>query len=355
MNHREKKRKIIITTLSIICIAVLSLTIAYAALSETLTISGSGTVTATDWDISLAKTTSYTNKVTGGASYTEPLINETTISYSVNLTRPGDSVTLYAAVKNDGDLNGAITSIASTTPTCTSSTGNTADASLVCDNLDVTITYANGTTIKSGDAINTDDVTCYNGSTYGYQATVLKIVVSLKDTMTSVPSSTVTLSNMKHEVIYSQSNKICQTQSLCFVAGTKVLTENGYKAIEEIKEGDYVYTKNLENNQIELNKVSMKLNSYTSELFELTVAGEVIKTTRKHQFYIIDKGWVRAEDLVIGDKISSEKDVDTTITKIEIKQLDERLPVYNMEMEGHHNYLITENKLLVHNATGSPT
>ena len=50
-----------------------------------------------------------------------------------------------------------------------------------------------------------------------------------------------------------------------------------------------IYTKNLENNQTELNRVSIKLNSFTSELFEITVAGEVIKTTRKHQFYIIDK------------------------------------------------------------------
>ena len=353
MNHREKKRKLIITTLSVITIVVLSLTIAYAALSETLTISGSGTVTATDWDISLAKTTRYTNKVTGGATYTEPVINDTTISYSVNLTRPGDSVTLYVAVNNNGDVNGAIASVATTTPTCTSSTGNESDASLVCDNLDIAVTYASGATIKSGDVINNESYTCYNGSTDGYNKTILKIVVKLNDAMTSVPSSTVTLSNMKHDIIYTQTDKLCETQTTCFVAGTKVLTEKGYTPIEDIREGDYVYTKNLDTNQIELNKVSMKIDSLTSELFELTVAGEVIQTTRRHQFYIVDKGWVRAEDLVIGDKISSEKDVDTTITKIEIKQLDERLPVFNMEMEGHHNYLITENKLLVHNATSS--
>ena len=67
MNHREKKRKLIITTLSVICIAVLSLTIAYAALSEMLTISGSGTVNSIDWDISIANSTDYSNKTTGGA------------------------------------------------------------------------------------------------------------------------------------------------------------------------------------------------------------------------------------------------------------------------------------------------
>lgn len=352
LNHREQKRKIVITSLTIIAISVLSLTIAYAALSETLTISGSGTVTATNWDIRLLKSP-HTNTATGGATYTEPLINGTTISYSVNLTKPGDSVTLYVAVDNYGDINGEISSIASATPICTSSTGNAADAALVCDNLDINITYSDNTTIKTGDVINTEGYTCNSGTNNGYNTTTLKIVVSLKDTMTSVPSSTVTLSNMKHDIIYSQSNKKCITQTVCFVAGTKVLTEKGYTSIEDIREGDYVYTKNLDTNQIELNKVSMKIDSLTSELFELTVAGEVIKTTRRHQFYIIDKGWVRAEDLVVGDKISSEKDVDTTITKIEIKQLDERLPVFNMEMEGHHNYLITENKLLVHNAISS--
>ena len=39
MNHRQKKRKLVITTLSLITVAILSLTIAYAALSEMLTIS----------------------------------------------------------------------------------------------------------------------------------------------------------------------------------------------------------------------------------------------------------------------------------------------------------------------------
>ena len=353
MNHREKKRKLIITTLSVICIAVLSLTIAYAALSETLTISGSGTVTATDWDISLAKTTIYTNKVTGGATYTEPVINDTTVSYSVNLTKPGDSVTLYVAVNNNGDVNGAIASVATTTPTCTSSTGNTSDASLVCDNLDVTITYANGTAITAGDAINTESYTCYSGANYGYNKTVLKIVVKLKDTMTSVPGSTVTLSNMKHDVIYSQTNRTCQTQTACFVAGTKVLTENGYKNIEDIKVDDYVYAMNLDSNEYELKRVLQKFESLTSKIYEINVANRIIKTTARHEFYIIDKGWIRAEELQEGDKVSSKEDIDTTITKIKIISQKERTPVYNMEVEGHHNYLITEDGLLVHNGSSA--
>ena len=354
MNHREKKRKLVITTLSVIAVAVLSLTIAYAALSETLTISGSGTVTATDWDISLATASGYSNKTTGGATYTTPVINDTTISYSVNLTRPGDSVTLYVAVNNNGDVNGEIASIVSSTPECTSSTGSEEDESLICDNLDIAVTYASGATIKSGDVINNESYTCYNGSTDGYNKTILKIVVKLNDAMTSVPSSTVTLSNMKHDIIYSQSNKICSTQTSCFVAGTKVLTENGYKVIEEIKPGEFVYAMNLDTNEYELKEVLQKFDSLTSEIYEIEVADHVIKTTARHPFYVVDKGWIRAKNLKVGDKLSSKENIDTTIKKINIIPQKERTPVYNMEVEGHHNYLITEDGFVVHNVP-SPT
>ena len=75
MNHRQKKRKLVITTLSLIAVAILSLTIAYAALSEMLTISGSGTVTSVDWDIAIENSTNKSNKATGTATYTTPVVN----------------------------------------------------------------------------------------------------------------------------------------------------------------------------------------------------------------------------------------------------------------------------------------
>lgn len=176
------------------------------------------------------------------------------------------------------------------------------------------------------------------------------VTVKLKDSMTSVPTSSVNLTNMKHDIIYSQSNKTCSTQTACFVAGTKVLTENGYKSIEKIKAGEFVYAMNEENNTYELKEVLQKFESLTSEIYEIKVADHLIRTTARHEFYIVDKGWIRAKDLKVGDKLSSKEEIDTTITSIEIKPQSEKTPVYNMEVEGHHNYLITEDNLLVHNA-----
>ena len=42
------------------------------------------------------------------------------------------------------------------------------------------------------------------------------------------------------------------------------------------------------------------------------------------------------------------------IAEIIHKKNQEPTPIYNMNVDGNHNYLITEYRLLVHNA-GSPT
>ena len=57
MNHREKKRKLVITTLSVIAVAVLSLTIAYAALSTTLKISGTAEFQEVSWGFKIEEQT----------------------------------------------------------------------------------------------------------------------------------------------------------------------------------------------------------------------------------------------------------------------------------------------------------
>ena len=136
----------------------------------------------------------------------------------------------------------------------------------------------------------------------------------------------------------------------CFLAGTQVLTESGMKNIEDIEIGEKVYAINMENNQKELKEVTELFRGTTDEVYELTIGDEVIKTTPKHQFYVVDKGWVRAYDLQEGDRIDAKDNESLVITKIEHKFLEEPVPVYNLTVEGYHNYLITQYELLVHNA-----
>ena len=134
----------------------------------------------------------------------------------------------------------------------------------------------------------------------------------------------------------------------CFVAGTQVLTENGLRNIEDIQVGDKVYAINIDNNERELKTVKETYITRTYETYTLTINNEKVTTTPRHQFYIVDKGWVRAYDLEVGDKIVAKYE-DLTINQIKHDFLEKSIPVYNLTVDDFHTYLVTEYELLVHN------
>ena len=136
----------------------------------------------------------------------------------------------------------------------------------------------------------------------------------------------------------------------CFVAGTKVLTESGLRNIEDIQVGDYVYALNLDTNEKELKQVTDIFVGKTNELYDVTIDGKVVSATPKHQFYVVDKGWIRAHDLEVGDMLVAKDQTNLVIETIVHRKLTELENVYNLTVDGLHTYLITENEILVHNA-----
>ncbi len=87
----------------------------------------------------------------------------------------------------------------------------------------------------------------------------------------------------------------------CFVEGTLVRTIDGYKPIQEIKDGDLVYTIN-EGSGIEEVKPVISTHEYTDhseDLLELEFEdGTIVRCTENHKFYV-DGEWVAARDLII--------------------------------------------------------
>ena len=77
----------------------------------------------------------------------------------------------------------------------------------------------------------------------------------------------------------------------CFVKGTKILTEYGYKNIEDIKKGDRVA------NAIGWGKVKKTFINKTNKIYRITLSnGKIINVTGNHPFFT-DKGWVKASEL----------------------------------------------------------
>ena len=141
----------------------------------------------------------------------------------------------------------------------------------------------------------------------------------------------------------------------CFVAGTKVKTENGFKNIEDIKVGEIIYSYNLDNNNLELKKVLDTIKSSTIDTYKVTIGDKEVEMSPKHQIYIIDKGWVRAYNLKVGDKLLDINGKEVSITKIEYKKYDKPIDTYNLTVEGNGNYFVTNIQVLVHNAESPST
>ena len=136
----------------------------------------------------------------------------------------------------------------------------------------------------------------------------------------------------------------------CFVAGTKVKTESGFKNIEDIKVGEKVYSYNLENNELELKTVTHLIESSTIDTYKMTIGGKTVEMSPKHQIYIVDKGWVRAYDVKVGDLMLSSNNEKIEITNIEYKKYSEPIMTYNLTVDGNSNYFVTDIQVLVHNA-----
>ncbi|MBQ4282889.1 MAG: hypothetical protein IJB96_03065, partial [Lachnospira sp.] len=136
----------------------------------------------------------------------------------------------------------------------------------------------------------------------------------------------------------------------CFTGETLVATEDGHKAIKDIKVGDYVYSCDTETGEVSLKKVTNVFVSDKDELYHVhTSTGETINTTEGHPFYVKGKGYVVAAELEAGDVLVTSDGKEVRVKAVTTTKLDEPVKVYNLEVEGNHTYYVTADEVLVHN------
>lgn len=129
-----------------------------------------------------------------------------------------------------------------------------------------------------------------------------------------------------------------KTLSNCFLPGTQVLTEDGYKNIEDILEGERVLSDDGLFHRV--NKTMSR--KYSGDIYKLSNCGfkNGIYCTPNHKF-LTEAGWKAAEHLVIGqDKIQvggSEQYVE--LSNVEI-MADYVGFVHNLSVEDTHNYVV---------------
>lgn len=142
----------------------------------------------------------------------------------------------------------------------------------------------------------------------------------------------------------------------CFAAGTKVLTDNGYKNIENLQIGD-----NLLTHLNRYKKVTGTKNRTDDNTFFMV--GKNI-CTANHQFYAISKkdvnlpysetkpSWVYAADLINNDYLLvSYQDNHKILQDINVEQIEYDSPkiVYDIEVEEDHSFCVSGG-IVVHNS-----
>ncbi len=137
--------------------------------------------------------------------------------------------------------------------------------------------------------------------------------------------------------------------NLCFVAGTEIKTDEGYKNIEEIHAGDLVYAKNTETGEEGYKEVVRVFVKDSDELIHLTIGDEEITTTSSHPFYVVGEGFVEAGELEIGDEVETADGERLFVTDIRYEYLDVPVTVYNFEVADWHTYYVSDEDVLVHN------
>jgi Pretoxin HINT domain len=132
-------------------------------------------------------------------------------------------------------------------------------------------------------------------------------------------------------------------------------TTTAIASIKNIKVGDWVIADDPTTvGEIEAKRV-LELFSHTDyQLLNLVIDGETISVTPNHEFWVVDKGWLQAEDLGIGSLLQTED--GRTVDVDGITKREKSILVYNFEVDGFHSYFVSKFGVLVHNMTcdGNP-
>ena len=141
----QKDRRIRVIAIAIICVAVVGLSIGYAALSQVLNIGGTADIKGQNWDVVFEDLVepSANNGLVGSAKNISSSLTTTTLNFAAELSLPGDAITYRFKIA----YNGTIDAILSEAPVLSGLTEAQAQ------NVVYEFTYEDGTLISMNDEL----------------------------------------------------------------------------------------------------------------------------------------------------------------------------------------------------------
>lgn len=146
-------------------------------------------------------------------------------------------------------------------------------------------------------------------------------------------------------------------RSACFAAGTLVQTEHGLRAIDTIRPGDMVLSRDEKTGRTAYKRVTAVKTPTQDDLYtvELDVPAEKaaehhaeFQATATHPWRTTDGRWVATAQLHSGMTLMRAEGAPA---KVEwVRDTHKMAPTYNLTIEGYHTYFIGKDKVWVHNA-----
>lgn len=140
----------------------------------------------------------------------------------------------------------------------------------------------------------------------------------------------------------------------CFVPGTLVHTKSGRVQIEQIAVGTRVPALSVHDGVAEAESTATVCKCFkrmVTTVLDLQIGQETITCSAEHPFWVPGSGWCKAGDLTYGTLLLG-RDRSCLIVD-SIVQRDGSFTVYNLEVDGPHDYFVGGVGVLVHNKANS--
>lgn len=132
----------------------------------------------------------------------------------------------------------------------------------------------------------------------------------------------------------------------CQMSYDKVSDDDPCEHVPQIE----VLSYNIETNQKEWKSIiAYAETSPKSKVMRITdeETGKSIVVTPDHKVYTLNRGYVVAKELTVYDQLFVKDKIGTVAYKLKIEHLEDEIPVYDITVEGNHNFFA--NDILVHN------
>ena len=134
-----------------------------------------------------------------------------------------------------------------------------------------------------------------------------------------------------------------QGEGGCFVKGKPVLTDKGFKPINEVKKGDKVWSRDPKTGKFGWKTVTDTIVHHDRTVMRLVLLDghghtDVLGVTGIHPFWVKNHGWTKAEDLLPGDEIFTSRGGWVKVGSASWTAHTQT--VYNLEVGGFHTYFV---------------